>query len=367
MNILAFDTCLDKMYVALDSEKGVVSKVIETTKEHYHSAFLISTITSLLHENDITPKNIDIIATNIGPGSFTGIRACTTVARVMAQGGLNVKTIGVSSLEILSRLNTSQNSFKKTQGTLLPCAGEGGWKPDEGAKITIARAKNLRKDSTTPEQILWYYLRDRRFENFKFRRQVPIENYIADFVCYEKRLIIELDGSGHLQDKTIAYDKKREDFLISQNFEILRFYNNDIFDNIENVLESIYQKISNPPHHNPLPPGERKNNLTLVALDARKEMAYAAIYDNGKEIFAPQAILIEDLKQMISKENYFIVTDDSLKNEIGGISYQQEECDLGEVLITIAKEKLNEKCETNWRKLLPLYIQPPALNIKKTV
>ena len=104
MKILAFDTCLDKMYVVLRTEKEILtSKVVENTESKYHSAFLISTIKSILKENNLKPADLDAIGINIGPGSFTGIRACTTVARVIAQQ-LNIKAIGVSSLEILSKL-----------------------------------------------------------------------------------------------------------------------------------------------------------------------------------------------------------------------------------------------------------------------
>lgn len=101
---LAFDTCLDKMYVTLAEGKDIKdSRVVENHDEKYHSAFLISTIRDVLKKNNLRPEDINLIATNIGPGSFTGIRACTTVARVMAQQ-LNCKAIGVSSLEILSKI-----------------------------------------------------------------------------------------------------------------------------------------------------------------------------------------------------------------------------------------------------------------------
>lgn len=101
---LAFDTCLDKMYVTLAEGKDIKdSRVVENHDEKYHSAFLISTIRDVLKKNNLRPEDINLIATNIGPGSFTGIRACTTVARVIAQQ-LNCKAIGVSSLEILSKI-----------------------------------------------------------------------------------------------------------------------------------------------------------------------------------------------------------------------------------------------------------------------
>ncbi len=103
MLILAFDTCLDKTYVVLRTEDDIISSdTIYSDDKNYHSAYLISTIRNILRDSKKTPKDIDAIAINVGPGSFTGIRACTTVARVMAQQ-LNCKAIGISSLEILSR------------------------------------------------------------------------------------------------------------------------------------------------------------------------------------------------------------------------------------------------------------------------
>lgn len=216
MNILTFDTCLDKMYIALGNDDKILSsKIVETTKEHYHSAFLISTIKEILAENNLLPTDINVIATNVGPGSFTGIRACTTVARVFAQGVNEVKAVGISSLKILSRLNDTQKS-------------------------------------------------------------------------------------------------------------------------------------------------------TLVALDARKDMAYVAIYNQNEEIQPPHTVLLEDLKALIAKNDYFIVTDDKLEAIIGGVSYQKSNADLGEILIQIAVAEVNKGLvETDWRKLLPLYIQPPPVTVKK--
>ena len=104
MKILAFDTCLDKTYITLaEDEKILKSETILSDGKNYHSAYLISTIVKVLKELNLTPKDIDMIATDIGPGSFTGIRACTTVARVLAQQ-LDIKAVGVSSLEILSKI-----------------------------------------------------------------------------------------------------------------------------------------------------------------------------------------------------------------------------------------------------------------------
>jgi tRNA threonylcarbamoyl adenosine modification protein YeaZ len=104
MKILAIDTCLDKTYITLnDDNKIIKSEIIKSDGENYHSAYLISTIVRVLKDANLEPQDINMIASDIGPGSFTGIRACTTVARVLAQQ-LNIKAVGVSSLEILSKI-----------------------------------------------------------------------------------------------------------------------------------------------------------------------------------------------------------------------------------------------------------------------
>ncbi len=102
--LLAFDTCLDKTYIAIGENSKVIDSLsIENSGNTYHSAFLISSIRDILKNNNLKPKDITEIATDVGPGSFTGIRACMTVAKVMAQQ-LNLKTVGISSLEILSKI-----------------------------------------------------------------------------------------------------------------------------------------------------------------------------------------------------------------------------------------------------------------------
>lgn len=213
---LCFDTCLDKMYVALfDGEKVLTSETIENHDSKYHSAFLISTIEKTLNKNNIKPQDLSLIGINVGPGSFTGIRACTTVARVLAQQ-LNIKAVGVSSLEILAGINNIS----------LPCQSEGDRVSDRGI---------------------------------------------------------------------------------------------------------------------------------LVALDARKNMAYLYCDDEIKG-----AVDLDKIKEIISSGNYLVITDNKLKPILGGISYQERDYPLGEILAKLAQEKLKD-CDGDWRKLLPLYIQPPPM------
>lgn len=204
MRLLAFDTCLDKTYVTFTDGIKFENKVILSNDKNYHSAYLISTIVEMLKKENMEPKDLDCIAIDIGPGSFTGIRACTTVARMLAQQ-LNIKAIGVSSLEILSR---------------------------------------------------------------------------------------SLGGND------------------------------------------------------------------LVTLDARKNKAY--VYDG--EILG--AVELEEVDKIVS--NRKLITDNSLYDRFNQhtqdiISYQQQEFQLGEILAKIALEKLEQGIDADWRKLKPLYIQPPPV------
>lgn len=110
MKTLVFDTSLDKTYVTLSQDGQVLtSKTVCNKDEKYHSAFLISTIVQILKDFKLTIQDIDTFGVNVGPGSFTGIRACITVARVFAQQ-TEKPLVGVSSLEILSKINKSEKN-----------------------------------------------------------------------------------------------------------------------------------------------------------------------------------------------------------------------------------------------------------------
>ncbi len=97
-------------------------------------------------------------------------------------------------------------------------------------------ARNLRKQSTKQEELLWNLLRNRQFSNLKFRRQYPIGKYIVDFVCIKKKIIIELDGGQHNFNKNIEYDNERTQFLENLGYKVIRFWNNDIDDNLDGVI-----------------------------------------------------------------------------------------------------------------------------------
>jgi very-short-patch-repair endonuclease len=98
-------------------------------------------------------------------------------------------------------------------------------------------AKTLRKKSTDAENVLWKQLRRKQLEGLKFRRQQPIDNYVVDFVCFEKRIVIEVDGGQHSIERD--KDSERDNYLVINGFKVLMFWNNEVLQNIEGVLEMI--------------------------------------------------------------------------------------------------------------------------------
>ena len=117
------------------------------------------------------------------------------------------------------------------------------------SKLT-ARAKNLCKDSTDAERLLWSHIRAHRLNGIKFKRQQPLGPYIVDFVCFESKLVVELDGGQHAEART--RDIVREDWIRSQGFHVLRFWNNEVLSNIEGVMQQITAHLSPSPPPSPI-------------------------------------------------------------------------------------------------------------------
>ncbi|MEJ2728229.1 MAG: endonuclease domain-containing protein [Deltaproteobacteria bacterium] len=105
-------------------------------------------------------------------------------------------------------------------------------------------AKKLRKNATRAETLLWSKLRAKQMNGIKFRRQQPVGNFIVDFVSFEKRIVIELDGGQHSKTDLSARDRDRDGLLRENGFKVLRFWDNDVFQNLEGVLETIREKCS---------------------------------------------------------------------------------------------------------------------------
>ena len=103
----------------------------------------------------------------------------------------------------------------------------------------VKRARRLRRAGTDAEKLLWQKLRSRRLGGAKFRRQAPIGPYIVDFVSFEHKLVVELDGGQHNAPEGRQHDLKRTAWLEDEGFRVLRFWNNQVLANLEGVLESI--------------------------------------------------------------------------------------------------------------------------------
>jgi very-short-patch-repair endonuclease len=158
-------------------------------------------------------------------------------------------------------------------GLPLPLAGEGWGGGSSASEVSMAdektptwkvssrlrsNARALRKTSTDAERILWSELRDHRLNGASFRRQVPIKNFIADFVCHAAKLVIELDGGQHFSDEAEQADASRSAIIEAQGFKVLRFSNLDVMANRAGVLETIAAAVA-----------ERAPTLTLPRKRAR--------------------------------------------------------------------------------------------------
>jgi very-short-patch-repair endonuclease len=121
-------------------------------------------------------------------------------------------------------------------------------------------AKILRNNSTDTERLLWRYLRNSQLEGVKFCRQQPIEAYIVDFVSFDPRIIIELDGGQHAEER--ERDEARDRCLHANGFTILRFWNNEVIENIEGVLEVIRQQCLQLASPTPQPPPVKGGGAT---------------------------------------------------------------------------------------------------------
>ena len=106
------------------------------------------------------------------------------------------------------------------------------------------RARQLRHNQTDVEAKLWARLRGRQIASAKFRRQYPIGQFIVDFCCFEQRLVVELDGGQHADAG--RFDQRRSDFLVAKGYRVLRFWNNDVTENIDGVLERISEALTPP-------------------------------------------------------------------------------------------------------------------------
>jgi very-short-patch-repair endonuclease len=156
------------------------------------------------------------------PSPFTGEDASRSEAGE-GQGGAVLRS-GAVSLH-----GPSPGRSLRSRPT-SPLKGEGGNGVDREIQ---RRARGLRVRMTDAERKLWFALRDSRFAGFKFRRQVPIGRFIVDFVCFEQRLVIEVDGGQHADS---VADQRRDRWLAANGFRVKRFWNNEVLSNLEGVM-----------------------------------------------------------------------------------------------------------------------------------
>jgi very-short-patch-repair endonuclease len=116
---------------------------------------------------------------------------------------------------------------------------------------STSNARSLRTEMTEAERRLWQAIRGKQIQEHRFRRQYLIGPYIADFACIDRKLVLELDGGQHQEQ--IEYDKRRTEFLQSQGWRVLRFWNNDVLKNLDGVLASIAEALSALPPSQPSP------------------------------------------------------------------------------------------------------------------
>ena len=116
-----------------------------------------------------------------------------------------------------------------------------------------SRARELRREATPEEAAMWKLLRHRRLHGLKFRRQFPIETFVADFCCYDLRLIVELDGDVHEEPSQAAHDANRDAFLRSLGYGILRIPNHRLFHDPEGVVDELLKTALGRGWH---PPGQ---------------------------------------------------------------------------------------------------------------
>lgn len=134
----------------------------------------------------------------------------------------------------------------------------------------LHRAKSMRSSPTPAEAVIWQHIRAGRFNGAKFKRQQPIGNYIADFVCLAEKLVIEVDGGQHNGSSS---DAARDAWFAGQGFRVLRFWNNEVGENLEGVLQRIREAVTPSPSV-PLPRGAREvikgNEAPVARLPSRE-------------------------------------------------------------------------------------------------
>lgn len=166
--------------------------------------------------------------------------------------------INARAVSLTPTLSRREREFKPSPSWRGLGEGKANKKSALSAEF-LSRVRELRVNTTNAEQYMWSVLRDRQLSGFKFRRQHPIPPYIADFFCHEANLVIELDGGQHNEAFIQKKDNARTAFLESKGYKVLRFWNNEVLQNMEGVYQHITDVLQDgktSPHPDPLPQGE---------------------------------------------------------------------------------------------------------------
>ncbi|GDX36364.1 hypothetical protein LBMAG18_08750 [Alphaproteobacteria bacterium] len=199
----------------------------------------------------------DIFAGNINESNCLDVENFVEVFQRIVVGNTIKKTRELIINELSEILSKSSIPNSPLEGESELQSNSGGKSDKNFAQRNyelknLSRSKELTSNMTDHEKILWYKINNDQL-GYKFSRQQPIGNYIVDFVCFEKKLIIELDGSGHAEKK--EYDTNRDQFLQNQGFRILRLANNEFLENVNGIMDYIVELLKNSqltPHQNRL-------------------------------------------------------------------------------------------------------------------
>lgn len=159
------------------------------------------------------------------------------------------------------------------------------------------RARALRNDTTDAERALWQVLRGRQLQGFRFRRQVPVAGFVADFLCPQARLIVEVDGGQHQAQE--AHDAARTAVLVGLGYRVLRYWNDDVLLRTESVLDDIYRELTKgftPPQPSPSRCEREGAEATATVTTAIEEEATAGVNSMG----SPQTIEASGLSPSLS-------------------------------------------------------------------
>lgn len=193
---------------------------------------------------------------------------------------------GFEAVEVFaSPLTPLQNGEGKSQSSTSPQNGEGERGEEkiqtvftQIPKSLLDNARELRKNQTKPEELLWQLLRNRKLNNLKFRRQHPIPHgYVLDFYCAECKIAIELDGAGHLDKKQREYDNERTKVLNEYGIKVLRFWNKEVMDNTQKVLEKIVAVCCTSSEPSPSPAWNEFGNVELPPSPAWRQSGDAGL------------------------------------------------------------------------------------------